>query len=38
MDKEKYTTPETEIIEFMATDIIVTSGDGDELPFTPNKL
>ena len=30
MDKEKYITPETEIIEFTARDIIVTSGKGSE--------
>lgn len=29
MDKEKYTAPETEIIEFMAEDIITES---NELP------
>ena len=31
MDKEKYTTPEMEIVEFEAEDVITTSGEGDEL-------
>ena len=30
--KEKYTTPEMEVIEFEVEDIITTSGDPDELP------
>ena len=30
--KEKYMTPEMEIIEFEVEDIITTSGDPDELP------
>ena len=30
--KEKYTTPEMEIIEFEVEDIITASGDPDELP------
>ena len=32
--KEKYTTPEMEIIEFEVEDIITTS-DPDELPMIP---
>jgi len=31
MDKEKYTTPETEIVEFDMMDVIITS-ETDELP------
>ena len=31
MDKEKYTTPETEIVEFETmSDLIVTSGQGED--------
>ena len=37
MDKKKYITPEMEIVEFESEDIIVTSGEGDELPNIPNK-
>lgn len=37
MDKEKYITPEMEIVEFEAEDVITTSVEGDELPIIPNK-
>ena len=32
MDKEKYITPDMEITEFEAEDVITTSGEDDELP------
>ncbi len=32
MEKKEYKTPETEIVEFEITDVIITSGkEGDEL-------
>ena len=37
MDKEKYITPDMEIVEFETEDIITTSVERDELPFIPNK-
>ena len=40
MDKKKYTTPEMEIVEFEAEDIIVTSGENledDETIVIPNS-
>ena len=36
--KEKYNTPEMEIVEFEAEDIITTSGGVDELPFVPFSM
>lgn len=33
--KEKYETPEMEIVEFESEDIITTSGDNNELPPMP---
>ncbi len=39
MEKAKYTTPETEIIEFTARDIIVTSTlESDELIKMPTSV
>ena len=35
MNKMEYTAPETEIVEFEITDVIVTSGDDDETQFIP---
>ena len=37
MNKEKYITPEMEIVEFEAEDVITTSFEDDELPITTNK-
>ena len=37
MDKEKYKSPEMEIVEFEAEDVITTSVGGDELPIIPNQ-
>ena len=37
MDKEKYITPEMEIVEFEAEDVITTSVGNDELPIMPNQ-
>ena len=37
MDKKKYITPEMEVVEFEAEDVITTSDEDDELPFIPNK-
>ena len=37
MDKEKYITPDMDIVEFETEDIITTSVEGDELPIIPNK-
>ena len=37
MDKEKYITPEMEIVEFEAEDVITTSFGSDELPIMPNQ-
>ena len=37
MDKEKYKSPEMEIVEFEAEDVITTSFESNELPIMPNQ-
>ena len=37
MDKEKYITPEMEIVVFEAEDIITTSGEDDETKLIGNN-
>ena len=37
MDKEKYITPDMDIVEFETEDIITTSVEGDELPIISIK-
>ena len=37
MDTDKYITPEMEIVEFWAEDVITTSLEADELPVIPHK-